>query len=505
MARKGENIYKRKDGRWEGRYIKSRSSTGKANYGYVYAKSYREVKAKLISQSSCTSNSVTVDPEISSDQFEQVAMEWFQAICPKVKESTSNKYRNLLSSYILPVFGSKQLRDITHEFIETQCNFFLVSGGLKENGLSSKTVSDILSLIRNVLQFATRNGKAISCDARSIQIKRQTKEMRVLSRAEQEKLCQYLYSNLDSCNIGILVCLFTGLRVGEICALRWEDVSFSDYTIHVHQTLQRIQDRTNSEYKTRIVVTTPKSACSIRTIPVPHGLMTILTAHKASSTGYILTNSDQNPLEPRTMQNHFKKVSTNGISASTPQTSSFAVTPSSADTTTFESNTFGSNLAFVQDRLSAERYFSRGNHYEEYRDYWENGNYTFSRNENPELVYVRARDIEGVYLSDRELGNPEGFWTRNGREGWSRENILRRASHIQDVRQNTESGMSLDELSQNPVLDDTIRSYYNNPVQVAQVGSYYVFQSDGRHRTLAAQSLDTYIPVLVTGSYTRND
>jgi len=171
----------------------------------------------------------------------------------------------------------------------------------------------------------------------------------------------------------------------------------------------------------------------------------------------------------------------------------------------FESNTFGSNLAFVQDRLSAERYFSRGNHYEEYRDYWENGNYTFSRNENPELVYVRARDIEGVYLSDRELGNPEGFWTRNGREGWSRENILRRASHIQDVRQNTESGMSLDELSQNPVLDDTIRSYYNNPVQVAQVGSYYVFQSDGRHRTLAAQSLDTYIPVLVTGSYTRND
>ena len=204
MARKGENIYKRKDGRWEGRYIKSRSSTGKANYGYVYAKSYREVKAKLISQSSCTSNSVTVDPEISSDQFEQVAMEWFQAICPKVKESTSNKYRNLLSSYILPVFGSKQLRDITHEFIETQCNFFLVSGGLKENGLSSKTVSDILSLIRNVLQFATRNGKAISCDARSIQIKRQTKEMRVLSRAEQEKLCQYLYSNLDSCNIGIL-------------------------------------------------------------------------------------------------------------------------------------------------------------------------------------------------------------------------------------------------------------------------------------------------------------
>lgn len=308
MPRKGENIYKRKDGRWEGRYIKSRSSNGKANYGYVYAKTYREVKSKLISQNSLTRESVTVRPETSPDLFEYVATEWFQAICPQVKESTSNKYWNLLHSYILPVFGSKPLRDITHEFIEAQCNFFLTAGGIKKNGLSSKTVSDILSLIRNILQFATQNGKGISCDARSIQVKCQTKEMRVLSRAEQEKLCQYLYSKLDACNIGILICLFTGLRVGEICALRWEDVSFSDYTIHVHQTLQRIQDRTNSECKTRIVVTTPKSACSIRTIPVPDDLMTILATYKASSTGYILTNSDQEILEPRTMQNHFKKV-----------------------------------------------------------------------------------------------------------------------------------------------------------------------------------------------------
>lgn len=307
MPRKGENIYKRKDGRWEGRYIKSRTPAGKANYGYVYAKTYREVKAKLIDKGSVQINSATASPEVSSDLFEYVTVEWFNTISPQVKESTSNKYWNLLNSYILPSFGSKPLCDITHEFLETQCNLFLTTGGLKGKGLSSKTVSDILSLIRNILQFATRKGKIISCDARSIQVKRQTKEMRVLSRVEQEKLCRYLYSELDACNIGILVCLFTGLRVGEICALRWEDVSFSDHTIHVHQTLQRIQDRTNSEHKTRIVITTPKSACSIRTIPVPDDLIALLAAYKTSSTGYILTNSDRELLEPRTMQNHFKK------------------------------------------------------------------------------------------------------------------------------------------------------------------------------------------------------
>lgn len=270
-------------------------------------KTYREVKAKLVNQISFASNSTTANQKVPTVCFECIAMEWFQTIRPQVKESSSNKYWNLLNSYVLPAFGVKPLCDITHDFIEEQCNLFLTEGGLKGNGLSAKTVSDILSLIRNIMQFAAKKGNIISCDAQSIQVKRQIPEMRVLSRAEQEKLCQYLYSDLDACNIGILVCLFTGLRVGEICALRWEDISFSDHTIHVHQTLQRIQNRANNKQKTKIVITTPKSACSIRTIPVPNDLIVILASYKASSKGYILTNCEQTPLEPRTMQNHFKR------------------------------------------------------------------------------------------------------------------------------------------------------------------------------------------------------
>lgn len=112
--------------------------------------------------------------------------------------------------------------------------------------------------------------------------------------------------------------------------------------------------------------------------------------------------------------------STNGISASTPQTSSFAVTPSSADTTTFESNTFGSNLAFVQDRLSAERYFSCGNHYEEYRDYWENGNYTFLEMKI-QNSYTLEQGILKEFISVTEnLGTRKDFGhgmvERDGRE-----------------------------------------------------------------------------------------
>lgn len=306
MSRKGENIYKRKDGRWEGRYIKSRSPAGKAIYGYVYAKTYREVKDKLHAAHSKTEISALEDRCDNSD-FESIALEWLQNKKLHVKESTSNKYYNLLYSYVLPSFGKKQISSITCDFIESQCDELSMSGGKLGTGLSKKTIADILSVIRNIMRFAVRKGKTVSCDPFSIQIKHPIQEMRVLSRSEQDTLYKYLCEDIEPCNIGILLSLFTGMRVGEICALRWEDISFLEQTIFVHQTMQRIQDRNNSERKTKIVVTTPKSACSIRTIPIPEDLLPILKSYKVVSTGYFLTNSDQSYIEPRTMQNRFKR------------------------------------------------------------------------------------------------------------------------------------------------------------------------------------------------------
>ena len=147
----------------------------------------------------------------------------------------------------------------------------------------------------------------VPCDGSSIQVKRKDKSIRVLSRTEQEQLCKHLLAEPEPCNVGILICLFTGLRVGEICALRWEDVSFSDQTIHVHHTLQRVQNKSDNGPKTRTVVTTPKSACSIRTIPIPDELNEVLITYKKSSVGYLLTNDEHKFVEPRTMQNWFKK------------------------------------------------------------------------------------------------------------------------------------------------------------------------------------------------------
>ena len=111
MPRRGENIYKRRDGRWEGRYIKFRSSTGKAVYGYVYAQTYKEVKEKLANRLLAQSEPVVeVQNSTECECFQTIAMEWFESIKDQVKESTSNKYWNSLKSYVLHSFAVTYVR-----------------------------------------------------------------------------------------------------------------------------------------------------------------------------------------------------------------------------------------------------------------------------------------------------------------------------------------------------------------------------------------------------------
>lgn len=305
MPKKGENIYKRKDGRWEGRYIKSRTVSGKIIYGYVYARSYRETKEKLKTKSILCSSQVTNKNDLA---FSCLASEWFESIKLHTKISTQNKYYNMLTNYILPEYRNQPFNAITYDFIETHCKFLLESGGRKGNGLSPKTVNDVLAIIRNISKFAIRKGIYVACDAASVQIRQNIKPMRILSNAEQSQLCEHILKNPEACSIGILVCLFTGLRIGEICALRWEDISFSEQSIYIHHTLQRIQIHQGNKAKTEVVMTTPKSPCSIRKIPLPDEIAKILILNQKSSSGYVLTNDDYKFIEPRTMQNKFKKI-----------------------------------------------------------------------------------------------------------------------------------------------------------------------------------------------------
>lgn len=310
MPRKGENIYKRKDGRWEGRYIKARSEKGKAIYGYVYATSYKEVRKK---RSLAVANIPSVSSEQMSDQqtslsFTQLCDNWLISVKPQLKESSYIKYRNLLHTYIFPELSDISLEQITSARLHFFCEKLLNCGGASQKGLSSKTVSDILSLIRNIIHFAEMLGFYIPCTGKEITIRQSASELTVLSRSDQDCLCQYLYSHLSERSLGILLCLFTGIRIGELCALKWEDISFSEKTVYIHQTMQRIQLLNTDTQKTSVIITAPKSKCSVRMIPLPENLINLIQKNFPDRHGFFLTGETSSYVEPRTMQNFFKEI-----------------------------------------------------------------------------------------------------------------------------------------------------------------------------------------------------
>ena len=304
MAKRGENIYKRKDGRWEGRFIKGYDLSGKAQYGYVYAHTYSNVKEKLYQKkgvrSQLTDNSAKI-------LYRDLIIAWLNALQINIKESTYARYYHLIHSHIIPWLGKYQLELITNHIIEEYIAYLVQDGRINGlGGLSQKTASDIFSLIKRSMDYAIQNGYRVNCNLTKMTIKKTKKETRVLSQQEQEKLLFYLTSDMDRTKLGILICLYTGIRIGELCALKWEHFNFEVGILTIKQTMLRIQNVHNSSGdKTKIIITKPKSSCSIRDIPIPNFLLLHMRQFVGLPTDYILTGMNDKYVEPRTMQNRF--------------------------------------------------------------------------------------------------------------------------------------------------------------------------------------------------------
>lgn len=307
MPRKGENIYKRKDGRWEGRYVKGRDGK-KAIYGYVYSKSYSEVKKQLIlkraeyAQEENKPSSSTMKDALFSDLSEM----WLRSIQASVKESTWIKYRNILKCNIVPGLGNTNLSEIDYSAVSNLCNNLMESGGKDQGGLAGKTVSDALSLTKAVIKYASRMKYMTDRTALDVSVKVKNAPLRVLSVQEQQILIEELTEELDFTGLGIYICLFTGIRVGELCALTWDDISLENNMIHIHKTMQRIQTP-GGKTKTAILIAEPKSQCSIRDIPIA-GTLREKLMQQTVKEGYVLTGNKNKYVEPRTIQNRFKAI-----------------------------------------------------------------------------------------------------------------------------------------------------------------------------------------------------
>ena len=310
MSRTGKNIYKRKDGRWEARYIKGYDENGKAKYGYIYAKSYGEAKNKQIN-AICQSS--FINSNNNSTLYSKWLDEWLIYIKPQVKESTFIRYKNIVFNHLKPTIGKLAISKINTGYLKSYIGNLLSNGRLDNNGgLSPKTVSDITMIVKESLKYIISCGETIDCNYESLKIKSSSqREMTVLSKDEEHKLVSALTENKSLTKIGILLSLYTGIRIGELCALQWEDISFDENLIVVRKTMQRLQKdsiQSENEAKTYILISKPKSKCSNRQIPIPSFLSVILKEYKGEKNQFILTNSSYSFIEPRTLQNQFKRI-----------------------------------------------------------------------------------------------------------------------------------------------------------------------------------------------------
>ena len=213
---KGENIFKRKDGRWEARYIKGYELSGKIKYGFCYGKTYREAKEKVTKCKAALVNGKPIPSTNSRHRFAFYCDEWLRMRKPKVKESTYIKYDTALRKHIKPKLGGCFPMGMTTGLIDDFTEELLF-----EDELAPKTVHDVLVVLHGILKytatFFTGGFPAIEINYP----KPGKKEMRVLSREEQTRFVSYLLDDMDTCKFGVLLTLFDGrtnlaLQVAEV-------------------------------------------------------------------------------------------------------------------------------------------------------------------------------------------------------------------------------------------------------------------------------------------------
>ncbi len=219
-----------------------------------------------------------------------------------VKKSSYAAYSLLVQNHLLPVFGEK------HTIDEKEVQAFVFQK--LDEGLSQKTVKDILIVLKMILKFGDKNNW-LEFKPLDIQFptEHQNHNIDILSRTHQKTIMKYVQDNFTFRNLGVYLCLSTGMRIGEVCAITWEDIDTDNEVINVSKTIQRIYSIEDGIRKTELIIDSPKTKNSIREIPINRNLLRMLKPFKkiVNPAFYVLTN-DAKPTEPRTYRNYFKNL-----------------------------------------------------------------------------------------------------------------------------------------------------------------------------------------------------
>lgn len=226
-----------------------------------------------------------------------------------IKESTYANYSNNIFNHIIPKLGNYYLNELNHKVIQ---DFLLElsKNGRKDNngGLAEKTIKDITIIIKGSIKKGINEDKIKHIEL-TFNYPKDNKENKlyVLTKREQNKITNYVLENINSRNIGLLISLYSGIRIGELCALKWEDVDFKKNCLTINKTIQRVYIKDKNKNISKVIITTPKTKNANREIPINKEFLEILKKVKSDKQHYILTGNEKY-IEPRTYRKYFNKV-----------------------------------------------------------------------------------------------------------------------------------------------------------------------------------------------------
>lgn len=239
---------------------------------------------------------------MKQETIENVYYAWREMKRQMVRESTLATYTSNAEKHILPAFGAM------YEIDDVCMQAFVFK--LADSGLSTRTIKDILLVLKMMLAYGHKKGLTEWRDWDIHMPKEDGKpELTVLTHAEQRTLMNHLRRHFSFRGLGLYICLCTGMRIGEICALKWEDIDMPMRIIRVNRTIERIYVGEGGQKRTKVVIGRPKTASSQREIPVNAELARILRPMLglACPGGYVLSN-DEKPIEPRVYRRYYQNL-----------------------------------------------------------------------------------------------------------------------------------------------------------------------------------------------------
>ena len=241
-------------------------------------------------------------------QFKTLVNDWLKNKRSMIMASTHANFVLIAENHLIPYFGTRKIGSITESDVQKYIIYLYEEGRLDNSGgLTVKTIRDIILVLRLAMEYAYKEKAIPLLNWDLIEYPKENGTSRVisLSKEEEQELIQCIYMHMNRRTAGILVALFTGVRIGELCGLQMKDISLSENTISVNRTVQRIYDKHSG--KSYINVGLPKTKSSIRTIPIPSLLSNIIKKYYTENPNHYFLTGKAKPTEPRTYRQFFER------------------------------------------------------------------------------------------------------------------------------------------------------------------------------------------------------